>query len=780
MVTQREDTVTQWTWARSGARNETTGFIGRAAELEAVRKAVTQARLVTLTGPGGVGKTRVAVRAAHQSAVDFPDGVSIAELSGLRDAEFLPNTVATAVGLPEMASQEPMDQLIDHFADKQALLVLDTCEHLVDAMAVFVDILLSHSSGLVFLLTSRQPVALPGECVLPIPPMPSPEADADEHGNDALALFVSRAKAALPSFELNAENRSEVIALCRRLDGIPLAIELAAVRLRTMPLEQILGRLDDRFRLLAGARTAQARHHTLRTTIEWSHGLCSPPERELWARLSVFAGGFTLAAIEQVGAGDELAGWDVLDLLGGLVDKSVVQRVEDVVEHRYRLLDTIREYGAEQLESSGRTEEYARRHRDFFLHMAQRAGEEWMGDQQVEWGNRLAADFDNFRVAMDFAVTHPGDQAALRLVNGLWGLWLGKSRLTEARRWIDKALTAEPEPSVEQGIAMYHSSYYGLLQADRQAQEMVRRCRAVAESLDDDFLRARALYAETYEMLMWSRDIERTLASYEECRRLLTASGDLFPLAASYVNTAVFHAAHGDPSTALREAEECLRNLSHIPRERWVHNYMTIAQVLALWANGNLDESRELGRRVLPSALDQGETMSLAATVEFLAWVACNSEEHEHAATLLGGATTLWRQVGAALWGVRALNTQRTEMENTLMLSLGAERFTQVYAYGTKLPVPQLVDIACGNASTGDNAPPPPAGDSSPLGPLTPREREVANLIGEGLTNRQIAERLVISKRTADTHVEHILTKLGVTSRTQIAAAVAPGKPVQA
>ncbi|MET7812926.1 hypothetical protein ABZT26_18970 [Streptomyces sp. NPDC005395] len=204
----------------------------------------------------------MAVRAAHQLAVDFPDGVSVAELSGLRDAEFLPNTVASAVGLPEVASTEPMDQLIDHFSDKHALLVLDTCEHLVEAMAMFVDILLSHSAGLVFLLTSRQPVALPGEFVLPIPPMPSPDADANEQDNDALALFVSRAKAALPSFSLTEENRSEVIALCRRLDGIPLAIELAAVRLRTMPLEQILGRLDDRFRLLAGVRTAQARHHT--------------------------------------------------------------------------------------------------------------------------------------------------------------------------------------------------------------------------------------------------------------------------------------------------------------------------------------------------------------------------------------------------------------------------------------------------------------------------------------------------------------------------------------
>ncbi|WP_245654525.1 ATP-binding protein [Streptomyces violens] len=772
--------MTQWTWARASTRNETTGFIGRAAELEAVRKAVTQARVVTLTGLGGVGKTRVAVRAAHQLAVDFPDGVSITELSGLRDAEFLPNTVASAVGLPETASQEPMDQLIDHFADRQALLVLDTCEHLVDAIAVFVDILLHNSCRLVLLLTSRQPVALPGECVLPIPPMPEPEADASEHDNDALALFVARAKAGLPSFELGDENRSEVIALCRRLDGIPLALELAAVRLRTMPLEQILDRLDDRFRLLAGARPAQARHHTLRTTIEWSHELCSAPEQELWARLSVFAGGFTLAAVEQVCGGGKLADWDVLDLLGALVDKSVVQRVDGVAECRYRLLDTIREYGAERLEDGGRTEEYARRHRDFFLRMARRAGEEWLGDQQVEWGNRLAADFDNFRVAMDFAIAHPGDEAALRLVNGLWGLWLGKSRLTEARRWIDKALRAEPEPTVEQGIALYYGSYFGLLQSDRDAREMVRRCRAVAESLDDDFLRARAKAVETFEMLMWSRDVPHTMASFEESRQLLRASGDLFPLVAGYITTGVFHAAHGDPSRALREAEECLRELTHIPHERWARNYMMIAQVLALWAVGQPHDSRELGRRVLPSALDQGETMSLAATVEFLSWVACGDDEHELAATLLGGATTLWRQVGTTLWGVRALDALHTDIENTLMLSLGAKRFTQVYTHGARLPVPELVDIATGHVHGNEIAPSPDTDNGSALGPLTPREREVAGLVTEGLTNAQIAERLVISKRTADSHVEHIRTKLGVTSRTRIAAAIDAQKPEEA
>lgn len=293
-----------------------------------VRSAVDQARVVTLTGPGGVGKTRIALQAMRDLDDDFPGGVGIVELSGLRNAEFLPNTVAAAMSLPEAAGMEPIDQVIEYFSAGRALLVLDTCEHLVDAIAAFAAILLGHTAELVLLLTSRQSVALAGEFVLPIGPMPQPDAGCDETNNDTLKLFAARARAASPSFALCDDNRAEVLALCRRLDGIPLAIELAAARLRTMPLELILRRLDNRFQTLAGARSAQTRHQTLRAAIAWSYDLCDQAEQELWARLSVFAGGFPLAAVEDVCRGDALEGFDVVETLGSLVDKSVVQCLE--------------------------------------------------------------------------------------------------------------------------------------------------------------------------------------------------------------------------------------------------------------------------------------------------------------------------------------------------------------------------------------------------------------------------------------------------------------------
>ncbi|WP_282090678.1 helix-turn-helix transcriptional regulator [Streptomyces tendae] len=240
------------------------------------------------------------------------------------------------------------------------------------------------------------------------------------------------------------------------------------------------------------------------------------------------------------------------------------------------------------------------------------------------------------------------------------------------------------------------------------------------------------------------------------------------------MNTAVFHATYGDPATALEETEVRLREPEHLPRERWVHNYMTLARVLALWADGRIAECRELGRELLPLVLEQEDTMSLSATLEFLSWGACT--EQEHAALLLGGAATLWRQVGTALWGVRGLQVRHTEIENALMLNLGTARFTQVYTHGTRLRAPALVDIAQ-SARNGAGMPAPPADDTNALPPRTPREREVVGLIAEGLTNRQIAERLVISTRTADTHVVRILTKLGVTSRTQIAEAMGAEEP---
>lgn len=620
-----------WAWARTGAQYEPTDFIGRRAELRAVAEALRQARVVTLKGPGGIGKTRIALRAGHRASGELADGVSFVELSGLRDADLLPNAVAAAVGLPETEARESMDALLAYFRDKRALLVLDTCEHLVDAVAVFVDILVRNTQHLVVLLTSRQPVSLPGEYVLPVPPMPEPDSDASEARNDTVALFVARAKAARPSFVFSDDNRAEVIALCRRLDGIPLAIELAAARLRTMTLEQILRRLDSRLKILTGARSAQARHSTLCATIESSHELCSPVEQELWARLSVFAGGFPMVAVEDVCDGGELDGHDVIEVLLGLIDKSVVQRIEDVEEDRYRLLDTLAEYGAERLEHSGRTEVFAARHHDFFLRLATRA---------------VAAEADDIRPWPRPVLPHLLRRVAVR-------------------------------PGDPEGVV---------------------RLRALADELDDDFLRARAAYTQAMGEAIWGS----TKEAVEQCVRVHAragTTGDPFLRTTTSLAITLLKAAHGDPQGALAATEQGLNSLAHIPKETYNRNLLRSTQVLCLLILGRMGEARDLGRSALPSIIEQGDDLGLGNIIEYLAWATAADEEHELAATLLGGAGAVWRKIGQLLWGEPGLKALHDQCEQTLIQALGAERFTRLYSDGAARPVPELAALAIGRAA---------------------------------------------------------------------------------
>jgi len=333
---------------------EVSGFVGRRDELARLARQLRSARLVTVTGPGGVGKTRVALRTASRLSGEFEGGVCLAELAGLRDPELLPHTVATCLGLPERDARTQLGAVLDYLRDRQLLLILDTCEHLVDACASLAGAVARETAGVTVLATSRQPLDIPGEHTCLIPPLPVPEARSrDAAGGDSVELFAQRAAAVVPGFAITEANREDVARLCRRLDGIPLAIELATVRLRAVPLEQLASRLEDRFRLLTGSRRAALPHHqTLRTATEWSYDLCSPAEQLLWARLSVFAGSFDIAAAEQVCGGGALARADILETLIGLVDKSVVLRTGDNGA-RYRLLDTIREFGAERLAGTG-------------------------------------------------------------------------------------------------------------------------------------------------------------------------------------------------------------------------------------------------------------------------------------------------------------------------------------------------------------------------------------------------------------------------------------------
>src|SRR5437868_4602224 len=470
-----------------------------------MKRVLPAARLVTLTGIGGVGKSRLALRVAGQTQRAFADGVWLIELAALQDRSLLERTVADAVGLREQSTRSPREVLVGHLRDKQLLLVLDNCEHLVDRCATLAAELLAAAPGLRILATSRQALRIPGEHVFGVPPLRLPDLDRDrprelDH-NDAIRLFVERATAVAPDFVVTDRDHVTLARICRRLDGLPLAIELAAARLRVLSPEQILHRLDDRFQLLsAGRRGVMPRHQTLRAAIDWSHELCSPPEQALWARASVFSGGFDLDAAEAVCARDGIDPGQMIDLVDGLVDKSILARDDQnhVVSVRYRQLDTIRHYGQDRLRAAGEHTTLRRRHRDYYLDLARRCAAGWFGPGQLEVFARVRGEHANLRAALEFCLTTPGEsRTGLRLAADLCFYWFGCGFAAEGRHWLDWALALETEPSSERAIALWANGLLSTAQGDtRAAAAMAQESRDWAQAHGEETTLAYAMFIQ--------------------------------------------------------------------------------------------------------------------------------------------------------------------------------------------------------------------------------------------------------------------------------------------
>jgi predicted ATPase/DNA-binding SARP family transcriptional activator len=436
---------------RSNVPASLTSFVGRHSKLQEARKLLLRSRLVTLTGPGGCGKTRLALELARSLLESFPDGVWLVELEAVSDPALVPQSLAAALGIGEGAplgmggetSRPLMDKLTDYLRGKELLVVLDNCEHLIKACAQVAEKVLRSAPQARFLATSRERLGVGGEALLPVPPLavPGPQELAPEQivQSDAVQLFADRATAVQPAFMLDASTAPAVCSICRRLDGIPLALELAAARVRILPPLQIAARLDDRFSLLtSGSRGALPRHQTLRAAIDWSHELLAGPERELFGQLSVFVGGFTLEAAEEVcGAeGAEHAG--VLESLSRLVDQSLVVS-EDRGHARFRMLETLRSYAGERLAESGTAQELQRRHAECFLRLAERAEPMIRGPQQATWMRRLQADHDNVSAAIDWALRRD-PEVAVRLTSALAYFWLIGRRRSEVRQRLAEAV----------------------------------------------------------------------------------------------------------------------------------------------------------------------------------------------------------------------------------------------------------------------------------------------------------------------------------------------------
>jgi predicted ATPase/class 3 adenylate cyclase len=589
-----------------------TSFVGREREVAEVERLLGAARLLTLTGAGGIGKTRVALQVAADLLDGYPHGAWFVDLAPLVDEALVPQVVLAALALREAADRLPLAALVDHLRSRTTLLVLDNCEHLVDACARLVDALLRSCAQLTVLTTSREVLGVAGETVWPVPSLALPAGDgratADPAAYDAVRLFVERAAAARPGFALTVENAPAVDRICRRLDGIPLALELAAARVGFLTPDQIAERLGDHFHLLTGgSRTALPRHRTLRALIDWSHELLDENERALLRRLAVFAGGWTLEAAEAVCAGHDLASHDALEALGHLVDKSLVVVQEQDGEIRYRLLETVRQYAGDRLREAGEAAPLRDRHRDWFLALAERAAPELKGRDQHVWLARLGAEHDNLRAALAWAGERGAAEAALRLAAALAWFWHLRSHLTEGRRWLDEAL-------------------------------------ARTDALGASHARARALYGAG--VLAWQQgDNAAARGRFEESRSVARVLGDKRELAYAVGGLGMVADMERDVAALRARMEESLALFEEIGDD-WGRAWHLIGAGLVQWGLGDVAGARACFEESLASFQRVGDRWASAVPLSYLGRVASGQGELMLAGALFEQCLAIWREAG--------------------------------------------------------------------------------------------------------------------------------------
>ncbi|WP_246089912.1 ATP-binding protein [Nonomuraea deserti] len=744
--------------------------MGRRLEVTEAKRLFGTAPVVTLTGVGGVGKTRLAIHVAAEVQRAFRDGVWVVELATLEDSKLLAQTVLSALHVQNRSSRPPVEVLVEHVRDMQMLVVLDNCEHLLEECAVLAATLVRSAPEVRILATSREALGIAGERVLAVPTLSlplfnDPQPPARTQG-EAVQLFAERAAAALPGFEVTENNRETVERICRQLDGLPLAIELAAVRLRMLSPEQLLARLENRFQLLTtGPRATLPRQRTLRALVDWSYGLCTEPERLLWARASVFAGGLDLEAAEAVCSGDGIAREQVLDLVAGLVDKSVLVREESPAGMRYRMLETIRQYGREQLLASGQEAKLRRRHRDHYRDLAARARAESFGPYQVEWFARLRIEHANLRQALEFCFAAPEEaETGLGMATDLVQHWKTGDYLSEGRDRLDQGLSAVTEPSELRGRAMVVNAWLANTQADLvTAESMVRQARAIGEQLGLEAVLANAaLYAGT--ITMYRGDGGSAVAQYEEAVARHRTTGDPMGLTRALVRLCLARALLGDTSRAVDAGEECLA-ICEAHGDRWVRAYAMTVLGVPLWLRGDAQRATALERESLRFQHSIDDVLGSRFNIEVLAWIAAGQGQHRRAATLLGIVRSLERTVHIVPFRYRQFLRLHDECESCAREALGKQAFEAAVSRGAGLSYDEKISFALGETDLANE----PPGEKTSWSPLTRRETEIARLVAQGMSNKEIAAALVIGQRTAEGHVEHILSKLGFNSRTQIA-----------
>lgn len=692
-------------------------FVGRADELAELARLLTGTRLITLVGVGGVGKTRLAVQAVRALRPEelrkrYGDGVWLVELSAVRDPGLLDHALLDALRITDHSGRPTREMLHTHLADRRLLLVLDGVEQLVERCAELVRDLLRRCPGLQVLAVGRRPLRLAGERTFPLAPMSD---------TDARRLFADRADGVAPGGRRLDEHRDAVRELCRRLDGIPLALELAAARLRVLSVEQILRRVDDRFQLLTGgSRGELPRHRTLRTAIGWSHELCTPAERLLWARLSLFAGPFDLEAVEYVCAGPELPAESVLDVLDALVAQSLVVPEETPAGPRYRMLDTVRAYGAQWLHALGDTGRMRRRHRDWYVGLATWCELDWFSPRQAEIAACADSALPNLRAAIELCLETEGEAYLGQYLAGtLWFYWAGCGRLTEGRHWLERVLaSADPrdeglndeacqdEPRQEKARregsphagsrlkALWVLGHVAILQGDNTAAvgalyecrgEAARTENALALTYAEHRLGCLALLSG--DMPRAERLLRAALGGYHELGEL---NSNVLMGQAELALALVFQ---GDLDTAVALCAD-VRDICEDSGERWTRSYALYVHAYAAWTRGRLGEARALLAESVAIHHTFNDLVGLVLSMELMALVTAGEGDPAEAAVLQGAATRLWRSVGAPLFGSPAFGAPREQCERRAKDLLGPELYGAHVAEGHALPPAAAVERA--------------------------------------------------------------------------------------
>jgi predicted ATPase len=638
-----------------------------------VEELLRRFRLVTLTGVGGVGKTRLAIRVAARLRSQFPDGVWPVQLSPLQDPDLLGHTIAEALGVVDQVLRPQLEVLGEFLADRRLLLVLDTCEHMIDECAYVVEELLNDAPGLRVLATSRQPLDVPAERVRVLQPLPP---------SDAVELFIDRAAQVVPGYRMSPEDRKVAKTLCRRLGGLPLAIELAAVQLSSMSAAQILARLEDPFELLGDVDQAEPRHQTLRMTIGWSHELCAPLERLLWARLSVFAGDFDLEAAEYVCSDGQLPGALVSTILLDLVDKSIVFRTDTPGGVRYRLLDLVRAYGANWLRERGEDWTVRCRHRDYYLDLARRGDAAWLGPDQVAWRERTVREHNNFRAALDFCLAAPENHLALELAAALWFLWYPCGFLRDGRHYLQRAIVQDTEPSPARTKALLARCHVAFSQGD-YTESMLAECAiAIAEHGD---LAAQASIHTLFASAAFMRgDLTQTLAESKHAVELERSRGEQsFALLDGLGVWALALVAQGEIDRAVALLKE-LRAECDSRGELWMRSTGDYVRSRAELARGDIETAVAYARAALAVKRRLHDRIGISSAIDLLAAAAAADGDGYRAARMLGFGHQLRRAVGLPQLGAPVLIAERDLCERRARAAIGDEAYTAAYQVGMK------------------------------------------------------------------------------------------------